>query len=123
MNIDPKVIMETFNPIYDVMDLGLKITKDNFPENLIHDHCINDENCDVRFYQVFWSDTTYSFFVDEAIKRIKSLVSRATHHPESDWLHSDIINIFHDDDPKANGHPDWMTKSTSIVYVKERKRS
>jgi hypothetical protein len=96
-------------------------SKDIWPENLIYDPYLSDkdENID-QFYEYMWSDTTLTFYIESAINRVRSLISRAAFDGKNNLIkHSDVHIIFLDDKPEDFDKPNWMTKTKTIIYFKE----
>lgn len=98
---------------FEVRDLGLIINADNWPSNLIYNPDLLQS--DDMFYEQFCSDTTLWFYIESAIHRCKSLVSRATHESDIIWEHGPIrILEIGGECPKP-----WMTRTRVEVAIRK----
>lgn len=84
----PIEVVRNTGVTFDVQGLGIIISSENWPSNLIFNPDLHES--DDMFYEVICSDTTLTFFITSAIGRCKSLVSRAVHEPNIIWEHGRI---------------------------------
>jgi hypothetical protein len=112
---NPRDLIEKHKVQFHIPDLDLIIDATNWPENLI----LNPElrYSEEMFYEQFCCDTTLSFYTMSAIDRVKSLISRATHNPETKWEHG-LINFYAIDEECPEK---WMKKSITNLALKEIK--
>jgi|ERR1041385_57701 hypothetical protein len=101
----------------------IRVNKDYWPENLIYNEQLSslDDNVE-EFNEYIRSDTTLIFYIESAIGRVKSLISRATNYdPPSIIEHSDIHIFFLDDKPDDNDKPFYMTRTKTVLYLRTKK--
>jgi hypothetical protein len=113
MQFIPIEIVKENNVSFFVADLGLSITNENWPENLVYNQelKIGDET----FYRTYSSDTTLYFDVMEALNVCKSLISRAIHNTSEIWEHGPImLSEIGGDCPEP-----WMTRSKVEVVIRK----
>lgn len=115
----------------DFYEKEIFVNKETWPKNLSlnPDLNLNDKNIEY-FNQTFWSDSTLDFFIESALGRCRSLVSRALNGSKDKILEHSLIKVlFTEENPtdhvilmgaEGHGHPSWMTKSNVIIYFKDK---
>jgi hypothetical protein len=115
MKFNPKELCHSYKVTFTIEDLNLTIDTNNWPDNLIYNPNLIES--DDMFYEEFCSDTTLTFYVESAIGRCKSLISRATHNPEAQWEHGDIHII----DIPGECKEHYMKRTRTNLAVREMK--
>lgn len=116
INYIPLDIVRDNKVFFDVRDLGLTINAENWPSNLIYNPDLLQS--DDMFYEQFCSDTTLFFYIESAIRRCRSLVSRATHEQDIVWEHGPIRVM---ETEKGEYQEPWMTQTRIEIAIRPLK--
>lgn len=121
MKFNPYELINEYDVVYFNKKNEVIANKDNWPKNLIYNPEINENNCTDEFNEFMWSDTTLTFYIKSAIGISNSLISRSCNYGRNNIVeHSDIHVIFLDDKPEEHDNPNWMTKTKTVVYIREK---
>lgn len=67
------------------------------------------------FYEEFCSDSTLWFYIESAIRKCRSLISRAMHNTDIVWEHGDIRIL----DIEGKCPKKWMIRTRTEVAIRK----
>lgn len=101
----PLEIVQHNRVSFEVKDLNIIVDANTWPSNLTYNpNLIETED---MFYEQFCNDSTLSFYINSAVYRCRSLVSRAVHNPSVIWEHGPIRIL----EIGCNCPKEWMIRT------------